>query len=51
MTDSQLETLFREWWLESYPIPPHKHALMTHLAWGRHLLNKIEYESQQPKQD
>ena len=40
MTDTELEKLFREWWKESYPTPPGTHALITHLGWGRHLIEK-----------
>ena len=36
VTDVQLEHQFRQWW--PYPAPPGPHALMTHVAWGRHLL-------------
>ena len=40
MNDAELEAMFRIWWLESYPTPPGPHALMTHLAWARFLLEK-----------
>ena len=40
-TDSQLEVLFRTWWQQSYPTPPGPHALMTHIAWGRFLLEHV----------
>lgn len=46
MTDTELEKLFREWWKESYPTPPGTHALITHLGWGRHLLNHIKHKQQ-----
>ncbi len=40
LTDSQLEVLFRTWWSTSYPTPPGSHALMTHVAFGRFLLEQ-----------
>ena len=34
------ERAFREWWQESYSLPPGPHAVMTHVAWGEHLLRQ-----------
>jgi hypothetical protein len=47
MTDSQIEILFRTWWSQSYPTPPGPHALMTHIAFGRFLL---EQQGQQQRE-
>jgi hypothetical protein len=33
--------MFTAWWLESYPTRPGPHALMTHLGWGRFLLEQM----------
>ena len=33
-----MEAAFRAWWQESYGLPPGPHAVMTHVAWGEHLL-------------
>ncbi len=33
-----MESAFRAWWQESYGLPPGPHAVMTHVAWGEHLL-------------
>ena len=33
-----MEDQFRAWWQESYGLPPGPHAVMTHVAWGEHLL-------------
>jgi hypothetical protein len=41
MTDSEMEVLFRTWWGNSYPTPPGNHALMTHIAFGRFLLEHV----------
>jgi len=41
MSDTELEAYFRVWWRGSYPSQPGTHALMTHLGWGRHLLNVL----------
>lgn len=40
MSDADLEATFRAWWRSSYPSQPGTHALMTHLGWGRHLLDR-----------
>lgn len=32
--------MFRQWWRDSYSTPPGNHALMTHLGWGRYLLQE-----------
>lgn len=41
MSDSELETLFRSWWSASYSAaPPGPHALITHIGWGRWLLEQ-----------
>ena len=39
MNDASLEAAFRAWWRSSYPNQPGTHALLTHLGWGRHLLD------------
>lgn len=49
MTDLEMEKLLREWW--SYPAPPGPHALMTHLGWGRYLLEHLEQEQQRREQE
>ena len=33
-----MEDQFRAWWQESYCLPPGPHSVMTHVAWGEHLL-------------
>ena len=35
-----MESAFRAWWQESYGLPPGPHAVMTHVAWGEHLLRQ-----------
>ena len=40
-TDTEIEQMFREWWAQSWPTPPGNHALQTHTAWARYLLDKI----------
>lgn len=47
MTDNELEVLFRTWWQQSYPTPPGTHALMTHISWGRFLLEQASDQQQQ----
>lgn len=47
MTDTQLTDLFKDFWSQSYPTPPGTHALMTHTAWARFLLNQIGHQQQQ----
>ena len=41
MSDADLEVLFRSWWSASYSAaPPGTHALITHVSWGRFLLEQ-----------
>lgn len=51
-TDSQLEVLFRTFWSHAgySAAPPGSHALMTHIAWGRFLLEHLAPEQQAPEQ-
>lgn len=35
-----MEAKFRKWWQESYGRPPVPRAVMTHVAWGEHLLTQ-----------
>lgn len=41
ITDTEMAQLFHKWWTDSYPTPPGTHAQMTHLGWGRYLLEEI----------
>lgn len=36
-----MEAAFRKWWQESYGLPPGSHAVMTHVAWGEHILSQL----------
>ena len=47
-TDSELEVLFRTWWVQSYPTPPGTHALITHIGWARFLLEQVQ-QQRKPK--
>ena len=46
MTDNEMEVLFRTWWQQSYPTPPGPHALITHISWGRFLLEQAGKQQQ-----
>jgi hypothetical protein len=37
-----LETVFRDWWEESYRRPPNAQAVMTHVAFAQHVLGLVE---------
>jgi len=50
MTDNELELLLRTWWQQSYPTPPGPHALITHICWGRYLLELVQQQQQQEQQ-
>lgn len=51
MTDTQLTLLFQEWWRQSFPhFSPGQHALATHIAWGRYLLEMVQQQQQQEQQ-
>lgn len=51
-TDSQLEVLFRTFWSHAgySAAPPGAHALMTHIAWGRFLLEHLAHDQQSKEQ-
>jgi hypothetical protein len=36
-----IEESFRQWWIESYGVPPGTHAVMTHTAWAQHVLQQL----------
>jgi hypothetical protein len=36
-----LRQAFRQWWQESYGMPPGTHAVMTHTAWVEHVLSQL----------
>jgi hypothetical protein len=42
MNAISIEAAFRDWWEESYKRPPAPHAVMTHVAFARHVLQLIE---------
>ncbi len=37
-----IEAAFRDWWEESYKRPPNAQAVMTHVAFAKHVLQLIE---------
>jgi hypothetical protein len=37
-----IEAAFRDWWEESYKRPPNAQAVMTHVAFARHVLALVE---------
>jgi hypothetical protein len=36
-----IEVAFRDWWLDSYKRPPTAQALMTHVAFAKHVIQLI----------
>lgn len=46
LTDTEIADLFRAWWAESYQVRPGSHALMTHTAWARQLLEQAGGQQQ-----
>jgi hypothetical protein len=42
MDTAQIEVAFHDWWLDSYKRPPTAQALMTHVAFARHVLALVE---------
>ena len=42
MTNETIRIAFQEWWNDSYGTVPGVHALMTHVAFGEHLLHLSE---------
>jgi hypothetical protein len=41
-TTDEIELAFHDWWLDSYKRPPTAQALMTHVAFAKHMLQIIE---------
>jgi hypothetical protein len=37
-----IEAAFRDWWQESYKRPPNAQAIMTHVAFAKHILALLE---------
>jgi hypothetical protein len=37
-----IEVAFHDWWLDSYKRPPTAQALMTHVAFAKHMLQLVE---------
>ncbi len=42
MNQESIEAAFKEWWKDSYGRLPAPHAVMTHVAFGEHLLRLLE---------
>jgi hypothetical protein len=42
ITTDEIERAFHDWWLDSYKRPPTAQALMTHVAFARHVLALAE---------
>jgi len=42
ITTDEIELAFHDWWLDSYKRPPTAQALMTHVAFARHVLALVE---------
>lgn len=50
MTDQQIEKMFREWWAQSYTLPPATHTMNTIIGWTQFLLQQINQDQQQKEQ-
>jgi len=42
LNQESIEAAFKEWWKDSYGRLPAPHAVMTHVAFGEHLLRLLE---------
>ena len=42
MNSTSIEAAFREWWIDSYGVLPGTHAVMTHVAFTKHILELLE---------
>jgi len=38
ITTNEIELAFHDWWLDSYKRPPTAQALMTHVAFAKHVI-------------
>ena len=41
-TTDEIELAFRDWWEDSYKRPPNAQAVMTHVAFAKHVLALVE---------
>lgn len=39
MNAAQAESMFRQWWSDTYPTPPSPHLVMVCVGWGLHVQN------------
>jgi len=42
MNTPAIEAAFRDWWIDSYKRPPTAQAVMTHVAFAEHILERLE---------
>jgi hypothetical protein len=45
-----IESAFHDWWLDSYNRPPNPQAVMTHVAFARHMLEMAKVCTQLTEQ-
>jgi hypothetical protein len=50
MNELTIQAAFREWFQEEYGRPPSGPAVMTHVAFGVHLLQLLELMQEVPKE-
>ena len=48
MNQTSIEAAFKEWWIDSYGMPPRTHAVMTHVAFAEHMLKLMELMQDDP---
>lgn len=41
VTDEDLESDYRKWWVESYGVQPNKQAVVMAVAWSRQLVTSL----------
>jgi hypothetical protein len=46
-TDEQLEADYRQWWAQSYGVPPNRQAVAAAVAWGRQLVDGLVVAGEQ----
>ena len=42
MNEAAIDAAFAAWWADSYGRPPAPHAVMTHVAFAKYLLELLE---------
>lgn len=51
MNEASVTAAFKQWWRDSYGMPPGNHAVMTHVAFAMHVLQLLELNAAEGSND